>query len=325
MNPLVSICVPVYNVSAFIERCAKSLFTQSYDNIQYIFVDDCGTDNSIDILEDIVQSLPEDRKKDVHIAHHEHNRGVAAARNTALALVRGDFVIWVDPDDYVDHNYVESLLEEYNSSKADIIICPFMYENKDRQKKNKPIKQTSSKLLTLDLLRGKSNVSVWGKLYKSELFLKNNIHFTEGLNCGEDFCVQPQIVYFSSAISYIDNAFYHYDCSVVSSLTHSISENTLNNHHEAYLSLLEFFENKGGEFVNSLNEGVVKMYSQDLVKCCRYNNNRCFNIIRKYLKELPSGSFSALPIPYRIITLISNYHLAKCYVQSIDRIRKIFR
>ena len=94
-TPLISIIVPVYNVSRYIERCARSLFEQSLNDIEYIFVDDCSPDNSIEILHQILSDYPS-RMAQVKIISHEKNRGVAAARNTGLKLASGEFIAQCD-------------------------------------------------------------------------------------------------------------------------------------------------------------------------------------------------------------------------------------
>ena len=81
--PLVSLLVPIYGVEKFIEKCAVSLFEQTYSNIEYVFVDDCTPDNSISVLRDIIAEYP-GRKSKVRILHHEYNRGLAAARKTSI-------------------------------------------------------------------------------------------------------------------------------------------------------------------------------------------------------------------------------------------------
>ena len=87
----VTICVPVYGVEKFIERCARSLFEQTYDALDYVFVDDCSKDRSIAVLQQVVEAYPQ-RKPFVGIVAHERNRGLAAARRTAVEQDRKSVV-----------------------------------------------------------------------------------------------------------------------------------------------------------------------------------------------------------------------------------------
>ena len=107
----VSICVPVYGVEKYIERCAISLFEQTYPDIDFIFVNDCTKDRSIEILEEVITRYPE-RQKDIKIINHAKNLGLAAARNTLIENATGEFVFIVDSDDYLALNAVELLLSE---------------------------------------------------------------------------------------------------------------------------------------------------------------------------------------------------------------------
>ena len=117
---LVSILVPIYKVEKYIERCAISLFEQTYDNIEYIFVDDCLPDNSISILKEVVERYPQ-RKNKVCILHHEKNRGLSAARNTAINAASGLFISHVDSDDYLDPDAIKLLVEKQLETGADIV------------------------------------------------------------------------------------------------------------------------------------------------------------------------------------------------------------
>ena len=89
-SPLVSILVPIYNVEPYIERCARSLFEQTYDNLEFVFVDDCTPDKSIQILETVITDYP-NRAKQTRIIQHDHNRGLSATRNTLIYNSTGEF------------------------------------------------------------------------------------------------------------------------------------------------------------------------------------------------------------------------------------------
>ena len=98
--PKLSVLVPVYNVEAWIDKCARSLFEQTIDDVEYIFVDDCTSDRSIEILTATLAEYPR-RIPQVKIIHHDKNRGLVASRNTALRVATGDFIIHCDSDDWV--------------------------------------------------------------------------------------------------------------------------------------------------------------------------------------------------------------------------------
>ena len=121
INFKVTICVPVYNVEKYIERCCKSLFEQTYSNIEYIFVDDRSPDNSIKVVENILQGYPK-RKNAVKLIEHSVNKGLAATRNTGIDAASGEYILFVDSDDYLDHNAVELLMNKVEATHADVVI-----------------------------------------------------------------------------------------------------------------------------------------------------------------------------------------------------------
>ena len=102
----VSVLVPVYGVEKYIERCARSLFEQTYSDLEYVFVNDCTPDQSIEILKKVMAEYPQ-RKNAVKIVNHAKNRGLAAARNTAYDNATGDFVTIVDSDDWLEWDALE--------------------------------------------------------------------------------------------------------------------------------------------------------------------------------------------------------------------------
>ena len=120
--PEVSVCIPVYGVEKYIERCARSLFEQTMtDGIEFIFVNDCTTDKSIEILERILAEYP-GRQAQTKIIHHATNKGLVAARNTGLAHATGDYIIHCDSDDWVDLNFYESLYKKAVETGADVVV-----------------------------------------------------------------------------------------------------------------------------------------------------------------------------------------------------------
>ena len=122
----VSVCIPVYGVEKYIERCARSLFEQTMkDGIEFIFVNDCTKDKSIEILEQVLGEYPE-RKEQVKIIHHEKNKGLVAARKTGLAHATGDYIIHCDSDDWVDLNLYETMYNKAVEVNADVVCCPFL-------------------------------------------------------------------------------------------------------------------------------------------------------------------------------------------------------
>lgn len=127
MNPLVSIGVPIYNVESYIERCARSLFEQTYTNIEYVFIDDNSPDHSIEILKTTLEDYPD--RIQVKIIRESVNIGLSAVRNKAVSMMSGEFVIWVDSDDFVELDMTEKLINAQRKTMQTLlhVIQLFIY------------------------------------------------------------------------------------------------------------------------------------------------------------------------------------------------------
>ena len=133
VKPVVTYVIPVYNVEQFIERCVRSLMEQSYENIEYVFVDDCSPDRSMEVLRRVINDYPE-RKANVKMITHGVGLGSATSRNDGLDAATGDYVMFADSDDYVDRDYVETMVNHAEIGQCDIVYCDFYetYQDGDR-------------------------------------------------------------------------------------------------------------------------------------------------------------------------------------------------
>ena len=218
MKPLVSVLIPVYGVESYIEECAISVFNQSYENLEIIFVNDCTKDSSMIVLENVLKRFPIISNK-VKIINHGENLGLAGARLTALKAATGDYVIQFDSDDYVEHNMLELLVEKAIEDDADIVICDMdhVYETYSVPVHVNP-SLNNIELIT-KLFTGEVHSSLCNKLIRRKLYTDNNINPTIGLNMCEDFSVMYKLVYYSKRISYLPQILYHYRQNVAGSFT----------------------------------------------------------------------------------------------------------
>ena len=125
---MVSILVPVYGVEKYIERCAVSLMEQTYEDIEYIFVDDASPDLSVAVLEEVVARYAK-RKSMVRVLHHAQNRGLSAARNTAVDAAVGKYMLHVDSDDYLATDAIEKLVRAAENEQAKQILSSLIPSN----------------------------------------------------------------------------------------------------------------------------------------------------------------------------------------------------
>lgn len=127
MRPKVSIIIPVYKVEKYIERCVRTLFGQTLDSLEFIFVDDCSPDNSIELLKKVLNDYP-NRLEQVKIIRHEVNKGVGKSRQDGVDAASGEYIIHCDPDDWVELDMYEKMYTKATDENVDVVICDY-YEN----------------------------------------------------------------------------------------------------------------------------------------------------------------------------------------------------
>lgn len=172
MDKKVSFVVPVYNVEKYLENCINSILNQTYKNIELILVNDGSPDNSQKIIDKY-------KKKDNRIISIiKDNGGVSSARNEGLKNVTGEYIIFVDSDDFIDSNYVSCFLDLIVNNDADLVISYNYYDEKNLlPQSNNNIEIINKNDATYDLYMGKTGVAVWNKIYKKDIIDKYNIKF----------------------------------------------------------------------------------------------------------------------------------------------------
>ena len=244
MTPKVSVLVPVYNVSRYIDRFAKSLFNQTFDNMEFVFVDDASTDDSMLKLKQIIEQYP-DRQEHIQIVTHPSNKGLATARNSAIDNSTGEYILFVDSDDYLEPNMVEMLYAEAIRSDADIVFCGAILHRKNRQCiLVDPLSPDSDNYLEHILFNDDSMAYVWNKLIKRTLY-KEDCRVPEGLNYLEDKYVTTRLYYYAKKIRKIDQILYHYNKTNLSSITASKDYMHFENVQRFWILTEDFLKEKG--------------------------------------------------------------------------------
>ena len=266
-----SIIIPVWGVSQWIERCAESLMRQTYADIEYIFVDDCSPDDSVDKIRQVVDRYPA-RSEDVKIIRHETNRGVAAARNTGTKAATGDALMHVDGDDYVHDDMVALMAGEMERSGADVVECGYVKESEDGEKAVLPIKCDDVTYMRLLLCQNLVHNGMWCRLMSRDLFWANDIEFLEGINYGDDFAVIPRVMCHSRGRSVVNECLYHYNCSNQTSYTHKVDDSHSAQYITAMNCVCEYIERRDSEkkYAGALDVGKVNV----LRHIRRYGQNR---------------------------------------------------
>lgn len=232
-EPLVSVIIPVYKVEKYLEECAQSVFNQTYTNLEIIFIDDGSPDRCGEILDGYA-------KKDFRVrVIHQENRGLSAARNAGLRICTGNYIVFVDSDDWIETNMVEKLIKVSLGSDIDIVFCGFCpveetkeqvasYEKSrkneleiatDSELKDQPntdsVSQKEESVLRYNrrealyyTLNGTIRISMWGGLFNTELF-RSGIAFPEGRSY-EDIAVIRLLINTANGVCCLEEPLYFY-------------------------------------------------------------------------------------------------------------------
>lgn len=204
---LVSVIVPIYKVEPFIHKCVDSIVSQTYRNLDIILVDDGSPDNCGIIADQYANS-----DSRITVIHKE-NGGLSDARNAGLKIAKGDFIVFVDSDDYINENYVDKMLSLCIENAADIAVCSHsfydeignLWGNEVGKKKIQILDGVeASKII---LYQKGYDVSAWGKIYKKSVFA--NLFFPKGLNF-EDIPTTYQAFMKSNKVIFTNEKFYYY-------------------------------------------------------------------------------------------------------------------
>lgn len=207
--PKVSVVVPVYGVEKYIERCARSLFEQTLDDIEYLFIDDCTPDKSVEILKQVMEDYPQ-RKNKVVIHRMEQNLGIAKVRESGMRSATGEYVIHCDSDDWVHPEMYERLYHYAVTGDYDMVWCDY-YRSDGKHNEYIPQKSdTQAVNLVGNMLAGSRSRligSVCNRLYKRRL--QTGIIYPKA-NMNEDLVIVTQLTLACKKIGHLSQALYYY-------------------------------------------------------------------------------------------------------------------
>lgn len=212
---MISIITPVYNAEKYLPRCLDSILAQTYEDWELLLINDGSTDGSGRICEEYAS-------RDARIRlYDKENGGVASARQLGIEQARGEYSIHVDPDDWVESQMLEVMLEEAIKIQADIVVADFYKEKNGKvvlhQQRSKD--NTPSSLIR-DIVKFKQMGSLCNKLIRHSLYKKYKVFFEKNLNLCEDELVLVKLLIYPLSITYLKSAYYHYMDNGESTLSH---------------------------------------------------------------------------------------------------------
>lgn len=258
--PKVSVIIPVYKAETTIERCAVKLFEQTLEDIEYIFIDDCSPDKSMQIL-DIVMSRYPERIKQSQIVHMPVNSGVAKVRNKGMSLAKGDFIIHCDSDDWPESDMYERMYKSAVRGGHDVVVSSYIFEINGKSfdwtqgdEKTDPISA---------LLNNELSSALWNKLVRRDIIDKSFV-FPEDDIC-EDFLYSTQYFLRSKSILFLSDFLYHFSYNP-SSLTHEMSKPSMLARHAQIV-------NNVGASIGLIRANKGGIYESDIIRQCLFVKN----------------------------------------------------
>ena len=306
MNALVSILVPIYNVQDYIERCAKSLFEQTYSNIEYVFVNDCSQDHSDSHLNSIIKEYSH-LKNRIKIIYHEANKGLAASRMTGINNASGDYLMFVDSDDYLEPNCVQLLIEKAEEGSYDIVSAGIRHVFTGKSFVVMPPQDIDRDKYLRLILEGRVPHNTVSRVFKRGLFIDNKGLFVEGINSGEDYLMISRIFSITKNIAFVNSPLYNYIHTNPTSITSFFSKKNLEQQLMAEHIVRQFYEQKGQiSFLEAQIRGCLKNKAQNIISLLLHDYNISdYEYVKKlYLTDEPHY-LSSIPFQYRLVLRLS--------------------
>jgi glycosyltransferase involved in cell wall biosynthesis len=286
MKPKISVIVPIYNVEIYLVKCIESIINQTYSNLEIILVDDGSPDNCGEICN--YYATKDNRIKVIH----KENGGLSDARNVGLDFANGEYINFIDPDDYIHEKFYDTLINLAISHNADIAQCDFLkvYENGSTNT-DMALNERISVLNNIEALNNLFNdyyvttTVVWNKLYRKELF--TDIRFPKG-KINEDEFTTFKVLFNSEKVVTTSKPLYYYLQRSNSIMGEKFNTKRLD-YLEAYSSQISFY-NKNKLFdlktkaVKRL-EGSIRYFMNDILKSDIENKEKTFNYLINYYRS----------------------------------------
>lgn len=249
-KPLITIIIPVYKVENYLKRCLNSVIRQDYSNLEILLIDDGSPDKSGEICDLFAQ------KDSRIVVVHKKNGGVSSARNKGIEIAKGEYICFLDADDYLRSNYVSSMFEAIESKKSDLVVATSynrmftkcVHEYVDE----KNIIFDDFQNNTTDIFLDYHLNSPWCKFFKRNIIRNNDIFFLEKIGWGEDRCFVFDYLKYCKKISFINKEIYVYN-SLLSLATRKYWENMTYFCVTNFNIYKEFIEKKFSFLDNSIN------------------------------------------------------------------------
>lgn len=280
-NMLVSLIVPIYNVEKFLNKCVDSLIAQTYKNIEIILVDDGSPDNCGKICDEYV--LKDGRIRVIH----KTNGGLSDARNAGIKMANGKYVLFIDSDDFVEEDFVESMVSELKDD-IDLVMCGKFINYSDGNvkiicPKDKLVKNIEDTIIYINSFN-EINMSMWGKLFRMDI-AKRNL-FPVG-KTSEDCFVISKYIGESKKCCILNKPLYHYYQNANSiSRGKKVSMDFIEGQLEQKKYIEKNFPNLSYVANTLYAYSYITIYNMYIGRNLKINDKRFINVPRQYLKDV---------------------------------------
>ena len=234
MDPKISVIVPVYKAEQYLPRCIDSILAQSFTDFELLLIEDGTPDNSGSICDEYAA-------KDERIrVFHNPNQGVSATREFGVQHAQGDFIQFVDSDDWIESSMFELMYDQAIQEQADIVGCNFTEVYKDHNHEVRCYYETKDSFVC-DIIASYWGV-VWKHLVKRCLYIDNDIHFPKGINGGEDYIVCVKLFTNAKQVTCVDKSLYNYNRANESSIMSSFSQKKVKDQIDATIVVEEYLK-----------------------------------------------------------------------------------
>lgn len=286
----VSVIIPIHNASLYIKKCVLSLFEQTLNDVEFIFVDDASEDDSMDIIKSILETFP-NRVSQCRFIYNEENIGVSSSRNKGLRIASGKFICFCDNDDWLDNTMLANMYYYALNHDSDCILCNItaVYDKKTEiicvQYPN------TGKINALRTYISSTWNSVCNMMVKRNLFFDYNIFFPEGKNMCEDYYVSTKLLLNAKNPIHLGESYYYYNRSNQFSFLHNQNAKSNQTKIEVNLDLIDYFK----------KEGKYDIYKTEL--CWRLLNAKqelcfCQETFKDFMSIFPESHEYILSCPY---------------------------
>lgn len=324
----VTIIIPIYNTEAYLTRCMESVCNQTYQNLEIILINDGSTDNSLSLCRQY------EREDSRIVVVNKENEGQGKARNIGLDMAHGQYILFVDSDDYIHLQMVEMLLKVAQQCEADIVQCHIQEVYDEQNNNTLPIEFSKEHIRAEEPLRERilccytDDIMPCNKMLKRELFLNNR--FPEGM-IYEDKHLMFRLRHIAKKIMYLDVPLYYYVQTPHSTMRQTIGEKQLNSFFRLSEDLLLYCEQNGltnnyqSELSGYLRQYMSIYFQTHKSKELKRYSEKAIERLKFYLPQLRKNKYVVGKYKWLVGGLSLNFKLTMAIFVAMNKVRRIIK